>query len=70
MTRYSVQPNDRIFLEGYGFLSFARNIGKKISKNLGNKYSQKLLDLLQMHFTLLQKEWLKKQQRNWWFNWK
>ena len=29
MTRYSVQPNDRIFLEGYGFLPFARNIGKK-----------------------------------------
>ena len=30
----------RIYLKGYGFLSFAKNI----SKNLGNKSSQKLLD--------------------------
>ena len=48
MTRYSVQPRDRIFIKGYGFWSFAknmgRNIGKNISKNLSNKYSQKLLD--------------------------
>ena len=40
----SVQPRDRIFVKGYGFLSFAKNIGKSISKNLGAKYSQKLLD--------------------------
>ena len=48
MTRYSVQPLDRIFVKGYGFLSFAksvgRNIGKNISENLGSKYSQRLLD--------------------------
>ena len=44
MTRYSVQPRDRIFVKGYGFLSFARNMGKNISKNLSSKYSQKLLD--------------------------
>ena len=44
MTRYSVQPRDRIFVRGYGLLSFARNIGKNISKNLSSKYSQKLLD--------------------------
>ena len=46
MTRYSVQLRDRTFVKGYGFLSFARNmgknIGKNISKNLSNKYSQKL----------------------------
>ena len=28
MTRYSVQP--RIFVKGYGFLSFAKNMGKNI----------------------------------------
>ena len=47
MTRYSVQPRDRIFVKGYGFTSFAKNIGKNIgkniSKNLSGKYSQKLL---------------------------
>ena len=42
--RYSVQPRDRMFVKGYGFLSFAKNIGKNISKNLSGKYSQKLLD--------------------------
>ena len=30
MTRYSVQPRDRIFLKGYGFLSFATSMSKKI----------------------------------------
>ena len=48
MTRYSVQPRDRIFVKGYGFLYFAKNMGKKIGKNTGKnvsgKYSQKLLD--------------------------
>ena len=43
MTRYSVLPSDRIYL-GYGFLSFAKRMGKNISKNLSSKYSQKLLD--------------------------
>ena len=38
--KYSIEPKDKIFVKGHGFLSFAKNIGK----NLGNKYSQKLLD--------------------------
>ena len=28
MTRYSVQPRKRIFVKGYGLLSFAKNMGK------------------------------------------
>ena len=28
MQRYSVQPRDRIFVKGYGFLSFAKDMGK------------------------------------------
>ena len=71
MTRYLVQPRNRIFVKGYRFLSFAKNMGrnvrKNISKNLSSKYSQKLLDcaknLLQMHLKLLRKERFKKQQR-------
>ena len=38
--RYSIEPKNRIYVKGYGFLSFAKIIGK----NLSNKYSQKLLD--------------------------
>ena len=38
--RYSIEPRDRIYVKGYGFLSFAKNIGK----NLSNKYSPKIID--------------------------
>ena len=40
--RYSIEPRDicKIYGKGYGFLSFAKNMGKSLS----NKYSQKLLD--------------------------
>ena len=38
--RYSIEPRDRIYLKGYGFLSFAKNMGKSVS----NKYGHKLLD--------------------------
>ena len=44
---YSVQPRDQIFVKGYGFLSFAKNMGKNIGKKYKLKlewYSQKLLD--------------------------
>ena len=34
--RYSVEPRYRVYVKGYGFLSFA--------KNLSNKYSQNLID--------------------------
>ena len=37
---YSIEPRDRIYLKGYGFLSFTKNMGKSLS----NKYDQKLLD--------------------------
>ena len=41
--RYPVQPRDRIFVKGYGFLSFAKSMGKgfgkTISTNLTSKYN-------------------------------
>ena len=46
MMGYSVQPRDQTFAEGYGFLSFAKNIGKNISINLSNRYSQQRLNQL------------------------
>ena len=56
MARCSVPPRDRMFVKGYGLLSFAKNIGKNIGKDIseniskdisenpGSKNSQILLD--------------------------
>ena len=41
MTRYSVQPRDRIFVKGYRFLSFAKNMVKDIGKNISKGLSGK-----------------------------
>ena len=44
---YSTESGARIYVKGYGFLSFAKNMGthaNKVDKNLSNKYGQKLLD--------------------------
>ena len=38
--RYSIEPRDRRYVKGYGFLSLAKNV----DKNKSNKNSQKLLD--------------------------
>ena len=40
--RYLIEPRD---LKGYGFLSFAKGMGK----NLSNKYGQKLSIVLKNH---------------------
>ena len=40
MTCYSVQPRERVFVKGYGFLSFVKNMGRNVS----SVYSQKLID--------------------------
>ena len=42
--RYSIEPRDRIYVKGYGILSFAKNLGThatKVAKNMSNKYSEK-----------------------------
>ena len=45
--RCSVQPRDPIIVKVYGFLLFAKNMGKNVdtnvSKNISGKYSQKFL---------------------------
>ena len=38
--RYSIEQRDIIYVKGYGFLSFGKNMGKRLS----NIYSQKRLD--------------------------
>ena len=45
--RYSIELRERRHVKGYGFLSYARNIGThatKVAKNMSNKYGQKLVD--------------------------
>ena len=41
MTCYSVQPRDQIFVKAYGFLSFAKNMGKNIDKSVSKNLSGK-----------------------------
>ena len=45
--RYSIEPRGRIYVKGYRFLSFVKNIGThatKVAKNMSSKNCQKLLD--------------------------
>ena len=46
--RNVVQPRDQIFVKGYEFWSFAKNMGKrideKLSKSLSGNYNLKILD--------------------------
>ena len=35
--RYSIEPRERRYVRGYGFLSFARNFSDKYSKSLMDK---------------------------------
>ena len=61
---YSIEPKDRTYVKGYGFLPFAKNMGTQLS----SKYDQKLLDSAKKinsrsNKKLPQKEQSKKQQR-------
>ena len=40
--RYTIELRGGIYVKGYGFVSFAKNMGKSLS----NKYGQKLKNLL------------------------
>ena len=35
--RYSIEPRERRYVKGYGFMSFARNFSDKYNKSLMNK---------------------------------
>ena len=39
--RYSVEPRDRMFVKGYEFLSFAKNMSKNTDKNTSENLSGK-----------------------------
>ena len=49
--RYSLEPRNRSYVQGQGFMSFAKNIGNKYGKKIfdksidvSNKYGKKILD--------------------------
>ena len=42
--RYSLEPHYRRYVQGQGFMSFARNIGNKYGKSMKKKYDKKILD--------------------------
>ena len=58
--RYSTEPRGRIYIKGYGFLSFAKNIGKNLSKNLSSKYKEKLLNITSNAFMTTSKRAIQK----------
>ena len=41
MSRYSIQFNSTIFVNFYGCLSFAKNMGRNIGKNTSRNLSSK-----------------------------
>ena len=44
---YSIEPTERRYVKGYGFLSFAKNI----DRNLSNTYGQKIVDTAKISAT-------------------
>ena len=43
MSRYSIEPIDRMLVKSYGFSSFVKSIGEHISKNVSGKYNPGML---------------------------
>ena len=54
--RYLIQPRDRIYVKGYEFASFAKNM----DKNLSNTYGQKLIDRAKKVYNVCNKNCFKK----------
>ena len=54
--RYSIEPRERRYVKGYGFVSFARNFSDKYSKSLMDKG-------IDVSKKLLVKKYLKEQQK-------
>ena len=73
MAHYTSQLNVRIFLKGYGFFSFVKNVGKNIGKNISKNLSGKSAkNHVQQFATDAFKKCFKKgnsknSRSNWWF---
>ena len=78
MLWYSAQSRAWIFVKGYEFLSFAKNMAiifcKNISKSVSGRYSEKLLDHAKQSATDVPKTMSKRvnqknSRSNSWFKW-
>ena len=62
--RYSIEPRDRIYVKGYGFLSFAKNIGKTWAKacevSMGKRFLMQQISRQQMPLRLTLKRAIQK----------
>ena len=57
--RYSIEPRERRYVKGYGFVTFARNFNDKYSKSLMDKG----IDVSKTFAKTAGKKYLKKQQK-------
>ena len=57
--RYSIEPRERRYVKGYGFMSFVRNFSDKYSKFLMDKG----IDVSKKFAKTAAKKYLKKQQK-------
>ena len=57
---FSVQPRDRIYAKGYGFLSFPKHMGKNIAKNISKKLIYNVVNIVK-NFTIMLKYLLQRQ---------
>ena len=46
--RYSIEPRDRIYVKGYGFLSFAKSLSNKYGKRLLDNTKKSTIDAIKM----------------------
>ena len=53
---YSIEPKDRVYVKGYGFSSFAKNMGKHLSSKMLKNILIAQKNQQQMQIKLLQKE--------------
>ena len=62
--RYSIEPRNRIYVKGYGFMSFARSMSNKYGKKLVDTAKKSATDAIKM---LLKEKYkkLQKQQVIW-----
>ena len=64
--RYSIEPRERRFVKGYGFMSFARNFSDKYGKSLMDKGIDVSIKFAK---TAGKKNTLRNSKSNWRFNW-
>ena len=53
---YSIEPRDRVYVKGYGFMSFARSMSNKYGKKLVDPAKKSVTDAIKTVYKKLQKQ--------------